>query len=131
VIRRTFLLLALCTAAAACSDSTGPDDLEGRYELRTINDIEVPATVVIQGGALTVQSGYVQLESDQSFTLSITGTTTANGSTQTQTTTQEGTWELSGGTLYLDYTDGSTDTGTIEGKELSVSAEGLTFVFRR
>src|SRR5262245_57484038 len=101
MLRRTFLLIALCCAATACSDSTGIE-VGDRYALRSINDVDLPATMVIEGGVLTVQSGFFEFDDNGDFTFSVTGTTNVNGSNQTDTVTELGFWSQSGTTVFLD-----------------------------
>jgi hypothetical protein len=45
VFRKLLLALTLVLAAGACNDSSGPDTVDGRYDLVTVNGAAAPQTV--------------------------------------------------------------------------------------
>lgn len=127
-------------AAAACGgkDATGPNNgVTGQYPLRTVNGRSLPA-VVFQSGAnrIDVTAGNLSLNSDQTFSISLTLAVVSGGRTSSETSTDNGTYTQTGSSLTFRYSDGSTSTGSVNGGtvtfiERDPEIGDLAFVFTR
>ena len=117
-----FLILATAVLAGGLlpawgDDPTGPESVAGTYILQTINGEALPYLVQV---GFSVTAGSIQLNSDGTYTISLT--VTGLGA---QIIT--GTFTVDGSTITLD--DGTT--GTVSGDTITVVADGDTFVFRK
>jgi hypothetical protein len=94
---------------AACSDVFGPQGSEGLYGLRTANGQRVPAVVFARSGnnqlTVTLVGGELFLRRDHSFRLDMTYEEWDGRSETRYTQGISGTWEWSGGEIFLDYLD--------------------------
>lgn len=115
-----FMRLVIGTSVAtlaACSDSTAPEyDIEGTYDLRTMDGESLP--VVLSTGD-TLRSGVATLNQDSSFSI-VPEYRTPGGTIFT--TRIDGTWSASGNSIVYFSTNGQQiATG-------SHSATRITFV---
>jgi hypothetical protein len=125
------VLAMIVALASACSDGTGPSEIAGRYELKTVNGVALPATVNL-GGTVTIAAGFFQLEKDGSFTFGYTETGQLGGQSFTQEISGLGLWVQTKNTVQFKYQDGSTpEIGTISGRDMAMRSAGLALVFRR
>ena len=133
--RRTCLtVLVSVLALSACGDSgTGPDDISGLYELRTINGVALPFTIIqIGSDSAEFTSGFLQLNANRTYTFSITTSATTGGSTETVTETDLGTWFRQGNQVSITpFSDGSTITVVISGNEIVMIDDDLSLTFRK
>jgi uncharacterized lipoprotein NlpE involved in copper resistance len=137
---RRLLVLAMALAttltAAGCSDSTGPgDSLAGTYSLRTVNNTQVPVTVISGGGySLEVLSGSIALDAQGNYTGTVRYRETDVGQAPVQyDDTIYGYWTLSGNTLTLtDSQTGDQYFGTVSGSTITLSdGSGYTEVYTK
>jgi hypothetical protein len=140
--RMTFLAVAaMALITSGCgSDSTGPMDLLrlGRYRLVSVDGETLPLTLYDDPTLkLTVTSGALTLNSNNSFTEEVHIDVVANGfPAAPELLTCNGTFERSGNSFTMtstasDECDASTATGTLSGNTLTVDDEGQVLVFRR
>lgn len=131
--RFTLATLAMLVLTA-CGDSTGPkqDDIEGVYTLKTAAGMSLPAQFPVQGlGQLVITGGSVTLKADRTFTARLDLRITENGQTTEVSAPGSGTYQRTNGTILLKNSDGTEDKATIEGRTLTLNAEGVVLVFER
>ena len=129
--RKALALIALL-ALAACGDSgTGPSSIDGRYLLRTVDGSSMPISATLEGVIVTFESGFLQLNTDNSFTFTVTVSASANGQEITSSDTTVGTWVRNNNAIEFNFSDGSRDVGTINGNEISMTSDGVAFTFHK
>ena len=138
MIRGTLLLFSLLAFAACDSGTDAGPEITGLFNLATVNGRNLPATATIETWTdeilLTVQSGYIQINSDNSFTAGFTSSVLEGGQTVTTSPTDRGTWTQSGSTtrtIQLTYSDSRVDVGVIDENGISTSRDGMLLVFRK
>jgi hypothetical protein len=88
---------------AACSDSSGlGGNVEGSYELRTINGQSLPVTL----GPRTFEGGVLELESDNTFVETLQFRNFGDPLSIQQS--YPGIWDRNGSEIRLDYDDEET-----------------------
>jgi hypothetical protein len=136
-MRRFALLLTAVvplTFAVACGDDGGPDgSITGSYTLQTANGNPVPWRIIQSGSDyVELRSGSATLSGSQSsgtYTNSVTIRYFIDGFQEDETTTGNGTWVRSGNSItFTDAEDGETTTGTISGRQITVTSEEEGFV---
>ncbi len=124
---RRFLILATVLGGGlltACDgDSTGPGGIFGTYTLVSIDGENLPVTLQILDTEVEITAGSLRLNSDNTYTMSLT--MTVEGTTDTGDVS--GTFTVDGSTI--DFDEGFT--GTVSGNTLTVSDEGVALVFRK
>lgn len=131
-----FVLLVLAVFAGACSDSTGPSELEadisGTYTLQTVNGASPPA-IIVQVGAdrIEVTGGQLTLNRDKTFGSSISYRVVQGGNTSTDTQNDSGTYQQNGNMVQLSRGNGTRDSGSVSGDTLTIVAGGVTLVFQK
>lgn len=119
----------------ACgSDSSGPSepDWVGTYDLQTVEGTEVPAVILQVGNdVLEIVSGSVRMNEDQTFSTNATYRLTEGSEVTTSTDSQNGSFTKNGSAVRFNYSDGTQDTGSLNGKVLTITSEGITFVFQK
>lgn len=134
---RRLLSLAVILAAVACGsdDSTTPTQtsVAGTWTLQTINGSPLPFTVATSPAKIEWLSSVVNVTSNGTWTSSLQVRTTVNGQASTTTSTDAGTYTLSGNNVaILSSSPGSTaQAGTINGNTLTVSQQGFVFVYTK
>ena len=137
-VRRLIAVLIVAGIAVggtwACGgDSTSPSSVAGTYNLQTIDGQSLPF-VIFQDGAdkNEVMSGFERLNSDGTFSQSMTFRLTEGGQVSTETETADGSWRQSESAITLTY-GGSvgTLTGSLSGNTLTLVEQGLVLVFRK
>jgi len=129
MVRRVFLALLVLGLVACGDDVIGPEDIAGTYTLQSINGQSLPwgpeTGVEITAGSITI---------NQSMTCSrsITGTATNGGTVVTVTDTEVCTYTFVNGVITFTWdSDGSTDSGSIVGSQLTVTVDGDVLIFRK
>ena len=129
------LLSALSLGFQGCgSDSTGPDepDWVGSYALETVEGSALPVVLLqIGNDKIEVTTGSVTLNEDQTFSTNMTYRVTEAGSVSTGSDSQVGSFTKNGTALRFNYSDGTQDTGSLNGEILTLTSEGVTFVFHQ
>ncbi len=126
-----------------CDDSFSPSGVSGAYTLRSVNGRNIPfsETVTLGGLTLTVEitSGTLRLNSDATWSMSVTTSRTEGGTTVTDTETESGIFTLvrfsackssASEPNTIRFTDGDTFDGTWNGDTITI-IDGGTLVFRR
>ena len=137
IMRLTAVLLVAGVAAGgmwACGDeSTSPSSIAGTYNLLTIDGLNLPVTVIqVDVGTVEVMSGFERLNTDGTFSESLTLRTTEDGQVSTKVATDGGSWTQSGPAIAFTYGgSGDTFTGSVSGDRLTITQEGVVFVFRK
>jgi hypothetical protein len=134
------LLLVFALVLGACDD--GPTDpqasVRGTYQLQDIDGAALPATLFeTVDGELQITSGTMVLRSDNSYveTLELRAVYD-DGTTETATNIENGTYSLAGGTVTFTVpasltTEGYSYSGEVSGRTLSYDAGGAILTFRR
>ena len=129
MVRRVFLALLVLGLVACGDDVIGPEDIAGTYTLQSINGQSLPwgpeAGVEITAGSITI---------NQSMTCSrsLTGTATDGGTVVTVTDTEVCTCTFVNGVITFTWdSDGSTDSGSIVGSQLTITVDGDVLIFRK
>jgi hypothetical protein len=130
------LPLALLIVAISCSDSTTAPtfaSVAGTWSLQTINGTPLPFTTSQSATDRTeILSDIVNATSSGTFTETTTFRFTQNGSVSTQTSVDNGTFSLNGTAVTFTFnSDGSTDTGSLNGNTMTVTQTGFALVFRK
>ena len=134
---RRLLSLALVFAAIACGsdDSTAPTQasVAGTWTLQTVNGSPLPFTLASSPAKIELLSYVVNVSSHGTLTSSEQLRTTIGTSATTNTTTDGGTYTLSGNAVAItSNTAGSTpQAGTITGNTLALSQSGFIFIFTK
>ena len=123
--KRRFLILATALLAGgllpACGDDpTEPESIFGLYTLVTVNGEELP----FEDPGIEISAGSIQLNSDGTYSISLT----IDFGSGPETDTATGTFTVDGSTV--DF-DGGEFTGTVSGNTLTIVEAGNTFVFRK
>ena len=132
-MRPAALTVALAVGLlAGCGNPTGPEAIAGNYTLRTINGQDLPFTIeaALLDGKIELAAGSLRINSDNTFSLSLTLATTEGGTTTSETETTTGSYTLNETAITL-TSDGETVTGSITGNTLTLIDEGLTFVYQK
>ena len=131
---RILLAVALLSCAGACGDDAiSPPSTFGTYALQTVDAKQLPALLLVEGDyTFKAASGSYVLRENGTFTSSQTWREEYQGWTHVSTHSFEGTFTISGNTLTFVWpSDGSTWSGTLEGRELSVSDDDQLWVYRK
>lgn len=127
-----WLLAGLALSLAACGDSsTGPATVDGSYVLSTIGGAKLPANVVLSTGTVQVTSGSLQLNTNKTFTETLSGSTVSGGGTVAVTLPSAGTYATNGTAIVLSYTAGGAVTGAWSGSSVTLVESGYTLVYAR
>lgn len=97
---RSLLAVAVVTLVSACSDSSGPNSMTGRYALTRIDGINGSGLPVVifkdPTGEFRITAGEVTLNSNNTFSASGTGQLVESGQTTTVSQTCTGSYTVSG-----------------------------------
>ena len=129
-------LALLLTACGGDSDSpTEPNgaSIVGTYALQTILGESLPLIALEEGDdKLEITAGSIRLNSDDTYSRSVTTRLTQSGNVTTDVFTVAGTFTANGSTLQF---SGSGDegpfTGSISGNTLTIIDESRPFVYRK
>ena len=128
VIRRVFLALLVLGLVACGDDVIGPEDIAGTYTLQSVNGQSLP-----WGEAgLEVTAGSITINQSMTCSRSLTGTATDGGTVVTVTDTEVCTCTFVNGVVTFTWdSDGSTDSGSIVGSQLTITVDGDVLIFRK
>jgi hypothetical protein len=128
------LLLAVVPVFAACDDDGGPElNVEGTYQLQTVNNQALPF-VLDQEGTIYLEellSAAITLNANGTFTDIATVRTTDNGVVTTESQPDGGIYTQNNSVVSLHYQGGGTINTTVNGNTMTIVGPGLTFVFRK
>ena len=128
------LTLALAIVACGSDSSSGPTNasVAGTWSLQTVNGSPLPFTLATSPAKLELLSYVVNVTSTGTWTSAQSIRTTFNGQATTASTTDAGTYTLSGNAVAISSTSSSTVlAGTVNGNTLTLASSGLTFVFTK
>ena len=143
----TILAVLFLFLLSACDTGNSDEDITGTYQLKSMSSPDLaifgvttitagqPVTFNIFGetGTLTL-TGSLTLDSAKKYTLRATMATTGSENS-TDTSTETGTYTVNGNKVTMSGTDDdgepTTASGTIDGKRLTVTADGATIVFEK
>jgi hypothetical protein len=137
MLRRSFLstLAGLALLGACGGDSTGPDEtnIVGSYTLQTINGNPLPwRPFVIGNDWFEFAGGSGSINPDGTYSLTFTWRESVDGVVDQGSESTVGTYTRNGNAItFRDATDNSTLVGTITGRQISVTSEGVVLVFVR
>jgi hypothetical protein len=136
MLRRSFLsALAAIALLAACGDSgTGPDDtnIAGSYTLQTINGNSLPWRLGGGNDWFEFTSGSGNINADGTFTLTYNWRESISGQVDAGSEPLVGTYTRNGNAItFTEASTGDTATGTISGRQISVTSGGFVLVFVR
>ena len=128
---RRLLSVALASGLVfGCGDSFSVDGVSGTYNLESINGQDIPFSETI--GTVTVESGTLRLNSDNTWSVSITTSRAEGGTTVTDTETESGTFTLvEPSTIRFTDSDGDTFAATWDGDTITITDDGDSLVFRK
>jgi hypothetical protein len=128
MVRRVFLALLVLGLVACGDDVIGPEDIAGTYTLQSVNGQSLP-----WGEAgLEVTAGSITINQSMTCSRSLTGTATDGGTVVTVTDTEVCTCTFVNGVITFTWdSDGSTDSGSIVGSQLTVTVDGDVLIFRK
>jgi hypothetical protein len=121
-------------AAAACSDSIGPGDVEGTYTLRSVNSDNTAPFLVFQDASGTgeILSGDFILDSDGTFSSTLTVRDTFQSVVTDQSFSAIGTYSLRGRNITFEDDFGDVLVGRISGDSIIFDDQpGVRLVFTR
>jgi hypothetical protein len=130
-VRRLIAVLIVAGIAVggtwACgSDSTSPSSIAGTYNLQTIDGQSLPVVVFEVGtDKVEITAGFMLLNSDQTFSESVSSRITDVAIVTTDVEATTGSWTLSGSDITFTATAGNNAGDTFVG---SISGNTLTFV---
>jgi hypothetical protein len=139
-MRRLALVLAavvpLALAGSCGGDSaTGPGDtnIAGSYTLQSVNGNSLPwRPIVVGNDFFEITSGGASINADGTYSLTFNWRESISGQVSTGSESSVGTYTRNGNAItFTDASDGSTATGTISGRQISVTSEGVVFVLVR
>ena len=143
-MRRLWSVVLCVLLLAACSDSSGPEDVEisGNYTLETINGLPMPYTIGAVAGAYVIQqiNGSFALNADSTYRESALLRESINTVNGIQTTdipvTFNGRWQAEDSVVtVVEGTTGEFGFGFVSRNRLTLSFEVgdslFTYVYRR
>lgn len=134
MIRRRFILaFALVALTSACDDSVAPPTIFGTYQLQTVDGKTLPTVLLDEDGyVFTAEDATYTLREDGTFTNSLTWKETYGGWTHDFTHSFEGTYSIADDlVIFVWPAEDNRWTGTLTGRELSVTEHGNTWLYRK
>lgn len=134
---RSVLYLLVCGLVVGCGDDVlSVEDVVGSYALESVNAILLPVmgTAEVDGEELeaTITAGSLTLNSDRSWTASLSFTITAEDPPREIVQETSGTFTiLENNNIRFNESDGGRFTGGWEVGTIVVVDEGQIFLFRR
>jgi len=132
---RRLLPFILSLAVACGSDSSTqpnatPASLAGTWNLQTINGAALPFTL-LQTPKTELLSDVVTAVAAGTYTELSQVRTTLNGQVTVSTESDGGTYTITGNTVTIRSTDGSTALGTVNGNLFTIAAGGISFEYKK
>jgi hypothetical protein len=128
MVRRVFLAFLVLGLVACGDDVLGPEDIAGTYTLQSINGQSLPWAEA----GVEVTAGSITLNQSMTCSRSITATMTDGGTVVTITDTDVCTHTFVNGVIAFTWdSDGSTQSGSIVGSQLTINLDGDVLIFRK
>jgi hypothetical protein len=134
ITRRVAVTVGILAVSVACSDTMGPNDHVGTYDLFTVNGNPIPAVLSTNNGVTTSAiGGRFTLRSNGTFTqrLETQQVQTGGGSTVTTVAEKEGNYRRDDTKLTLDYTAGGTSEFSLVGGTLTATFNSRSYAFSK
>ena len=129
MVRRVFLAFLVLGLVACGDDVIGPEDIAGTYTLQSVNGQSLPWGPGSRGGG---HGGEQTLNQSMTCSRILTAMLTDGGTVVTVTETDVGTYTFVNGAVTLTWaSDGSTDSGSIVGSQLTLTPDGDILIFRK
>ena len=134
---RRLLSLALALAIVGCgSDSSSEPttaSVAGTWSLQSVNGGALPFILSASNPKIELLSNVVNVSANGTWTSTTqTRTTIGTQAPTTASSTQSGTYTLSGSAVSIRSTDGSTvQAGTVSGNTLTLAQTGLVFIYQK
>ncbi len=130
---KKLLVLALSSfAIGGCGDSgTGIVTPSGRYELRTANGSELPFVTVEEDETIGLEQGHIQINSDGTYSFSLTFAATVGETSGTEAGAAIGTWNQQGNQLTLASPDRDTLIAVVSGGGIVMILGEVSMTFRK
>jgi hypothetical protein len=121
------------------SETTGPSDAAGTYQMQSVNGQALPATTetFTGGGKFEYTAGTFVLRGDKTYTETInTRTTAAGGTVTTDSAVETGTYVRNGETIQFTIpatatVDAFSYEGTLSGSTLSYTFSGIAVLYKK
>ena len=133
-MKKIVQLLALLLLVACGGDATGPADagISGSYTLKSVGGAPLPAIVAQDAtGRIEITAGSLRLNDDKTFSGSISSRLVTSSSTQTSTDQLAGTYVRNNNAIVFNFNDGTQDTGSLSGRQVTVTSSGFVLLFER
>ena len=133
ILPRRILAFALVALASACGDSVAPPTIFGTYRVLTVDGKPLPTVLLDEAGyVFTAEDATYTLRDDGTFTNSLTWKEEYGGWTHDFTHSFEGTYSIAGElVIFVWPAEDNRWTGTLRGRELSVTEHGNTWLYRK
>jgi hypothetical protein len=134
---RRLLSLTLALALIACGDDDSTSvptnaSVAGTWNLQTVNGSALPFTLSASSPKIELLSSSVNVTANGTWTSTTQTRTTIGTQATTASSTQSGTYTLSGSAVSIRSTDGTTvQAGSVSGNTLTLAQTGLTFVYQK
>ncbi len=127
------VVIAICIAGCdSGGDSNQGSSFTGNYLLISVEGQPLPAIIVqVLNDTVEITAGNIRINADQTFSSSATARLTESGGVTTETVSQTGTYTNNNTAFTFTYSDGTSETGSISGNDLTLISEGLALVFRK
>jgi hypothetical protein len=130
---RRFILAMGTLALFACGDSTGVvQNINGTYDLQTVNGSPLPFTLSLPGDLITEQvTSDVITASNGTFTdvTIFRDTNTQTGQVTTSSSADTGTYVINGTAVTFQFNSGFTGNGTISGNSFTIVDQQISLVY--
>ena len=131
-MRRLLSVALVSSLVFGCGDSFSPEGLEGSYTLESVNGQDLPFSEIIGGATIEITAGQLNLNSNSTWSVSITASLTEGGTTISETDTDSGTFTLvEPSTIRFTDSDGDTFAATRDGSNITFIFGGDTLTFRK
>lgn len=132
---RRLLSLTLALALVACGDDSTSEpttaSVAGTWSLQSVNGAALPF-ILSASPKVELLSNVVNVAANGTWTSTTQTRTTIGTQATTASSTQSGTYTLSGSAVAIRSTDGSTvQAGTVSGNTLTLAQSGLVFIYQK
>ena len=130
---RRFILAMGTLALFACGDSTGVvQNVNGTYDLKTINGSPLPFTISLPGAVVTEDVTSDVITASNGFFTDVTfyrDTDTQTGQVTTSSSSDTGTYVINGTAVTFQFNSGFTGNGTVSGNSFTIVDQGISLVY--
>ncbi len=131
-MRRLLSVALVSSVVFGCGDSFSPEGLSGAYTLQSVNGQNLPFSETLFGITFEITTGQLNLNSNSTWSVSITTSVTEGPTTVIDTDTESGTFTLvEPSTIRFTDSDGDTFAGTWDGDTITIIDNGDSLVFRK